>query len=75
MNNSSLEEKQVFVSIPEQSTNPQPGLSCNSRPIRAAKAKGIVINFTMGENEQPRPSIETRTKKKRILQVFKMIIR
>ena len=36
-----MEEKQVFVPPPEQFTNLQPGPSCKTRPIRAAKAKGI----------------------------------
>ena len=36
-----MEEKEVFVPPPEQLTNLQPGSSCKTRPIRAAKIKGI----------------------------------
>ena len=36
-----MEEKDIFVPLPEELMNLQPGPSCKTRPIREAKAKGI----------------------------------
>jgi hypothetical protein len=65
-----LEEKGVFVPPPEQLTNLKFGPSCKTKPVRAAEVKGIVIKFTMDEDQQTGPSSETWPKKLKFISVI-----